>query len=338
MMLPKPPSLQEIQAHIPRIGPVPEGTHRPFWSVMITTYNNGHYTRRTLESVLAQDPGPDEMQIEVVDGCSTKYDPEPITREVGKGRVSFFRLPCNKGPAHTYNACIERARGRWVHILHGDDMVLPGFYEVYASFIRKHPEVRAVLGQVVVIDEQDRWIDVWGTQPPAGGGIWQDFLEQELNQQLVQFPCVAVRRDAYEEIGGYCTLFDHVVDWDMWFRLGQLAPVACVPRPWALYRVHGESDSNRHLVSGANMMQSYFVVKANLERLKGSAVAVKQSWRSHLARRAESTAWRLGNRNCSEGRYNQTRWAWMLEPTTRRSIKLLKSWLQWKLLGRTAKT
>ena len=85
MMLPKPLSLEEIQAHIPSIGPVPEGIHRIFWSVMIPTYNNGKYLRRTLESVLCQAPGPDEMQIEVVDGCSTLDDPEPLGERVRKG-------------------------------------------------------------------------------------------------------------------------------------------------------------------------------------------------------------------------------------------------------------
>ena len=72
MKLPQPPSLEEIQAHIPKMAAVPEGTYRPFWSVMIPTYNCGDYLRRTLESVLCQDPGPDKMQIDVVDGCSTE--------------------------------------------------------------------------------------------------------------------------------------------------------------------------------------------------------------------------------------------------------------------------
>src|SRR5206468_9339134 len=74
--LPKPPGVEEIQLHIPTIAPVAEEGTRPFWSVMIPTYNCGDYLRRTLQSVLAQDPGPDQMQIEVVDGSSTKHNPE----------------------------------------------------------------------------------------------------------------------------------------------------------------------------------------------------------------------------------------------------------------------
>jgi cellulose synthase/poly-beta-1,6-N-acetylglucosamine synthase-like glycosyltransferase len=40
----------------PQIYPVPEGVDRPFWSVMIPTYNCAKYLAQTLESVLSQDP------------------------------------------------------------------------------------------------------------------------------------------------------------------------------------------------------------------------------------------------------------------------------------------
>ena len=36
---------------------------KPFWSVMIPTYNPNDYLAQTIESVLAQYPGPEEMQI-----------------------------------------------------------------------------------------------------------------------------------------------------------------------------------------------------------------------------------------------------------------------------------
>lgn len=39
------------------IVPVPDGVERPFWSVMIPTYNCANYLRETLASVLAQDMG-----------------------------------------------------------------------------------------------------------------------------------------------------------------------------------------------------------------------------------------------------------------------------------------
>ena len=219
MKLPPPPSVEELRAHTPRIGAVPAGIHRPFWSVMIPTYNSGDYLERTLRSVLCQAPGPDEMQIEVVDGGSTKDDPEQVTKRLGKGRVAFTRLVSNHGPAHTFNVCIERSVGHWVHILHGDDMVLPGFYAAYAAAIEAYPEARTVFGQVVIVNESDQWTQLFGPTPPLESAIVTDFVERQATKQLLLFPGVVVSREAYEGCGGFCTLFEHVTDWQMWSAL-----------------------------------------------------------------------------------------------------------------------
>jgi GT2 family glycosyltransferase len=332
MSLPAPPSLAEILAHTPRIATVPDSSPRPFWSVMIATYNSGPYLRRTLESVLRQDPGPETMQIEVVDGGSVNDAAEEITRELGRGRVPFYRLPSNQGPAHTFNTCIERSRGRWVHILHGDDVVQPDFYEAYAAATRAEPRAVMVLGQVVIIDEADRWMRLQGPIPPAGGGVLPDFVEQQAWQQLVMCPSVVVQRDAYEQAGGFCTLFASVTDWDLWFRLGQLGPVACVPRPLSLYRHHRGSETARLYASDAVIWESYHVVKANLERLgKPGTPEEWKAWRSDWATKADRFAWELDSRNSTAGRYSLARCAWMLDPNWRRLVMLAKSWLKHEL-------
>src|SRR5687768_10483748 len=92
----------------PWIEAVQEGLPRPFWSVMVPVHNcPPHYLRETLESVVRQDPGPAEMQIEVIDNCSTVGDPEAIVREVGGGRIAFRRQAENVGMVQNFNDCIR---------------------------------------------------------------------------------------------------------------------------------------------------------------------------------------------------------------------------------------
>src|SRR5438067_8681030 len=118
-------------ANPPLIFPLQEeNSPRPFWSVMIPTYDpRADYLEETLLSVRKQDKGPDEMQIEVIDDCSKESTALEVTHRVGAGRVAFHRESENRGLANAWNRCIERARGHWVHILHQDDIVLPGFYD-----------------------------------------------------------------------------------------------------------------------------------------------------------------------------------------------------------------
>src|SRR5262249_25326288 len=156
------------------------------------------------------------------------------------------------------------------------------------------------------IDDNDRWMGVIGGEPPRDGRIYHDFAKKQATEQLVLFPGIVVQRAAYEETGGFCTSFQHVTDWDMWFRVGRTSPISCVPHPLALFRVHAESHTKGLLVSAGNVRESYFVVKSNLARMNGSENGIVESeWRSRLARAAVLTAWELDKNNCTLGRFNQ---------------------------------
>jgi GT2 family glycosyltransferase len=332
--LPPAPPLEAFDTYIPKITPLPKDVSRPFWSVMIPTYNSGDFLRKALESVLCQDLGPDQMQIEVVDGGSTSDNPEKIAEELGHGRVEFYRLAKNRGAAATWNACIERARGQWVHLLHGDDMVLPGFYKAYARVIGAYPQARTVVGQACSIDEHDRWIRVEGPEPPSGGGLLEDFVDRVATQWLVTCPSVVVNRAAYENIGGYSNYFRGPLDWDMFLRLGLHSPVACVERPFSLYRRHSDSNSQQLLLNGVNVTETCVVVAINLARIEKAGrtrPADTDYWRARNAGFADSHAWQLSARGNMLGRYHQARGAWILKPTAARLKMLIKSWVRLKL-------
>jgi len=327
--MPPAPSASDLAKACPKILPVSSTGPRPFWSIMIPTYNCGDYLRRTLASVLPQALDPAVMQIEVIDDCSTKDDPEKVVAELGRGRVEFFRQPVNRGIPQTFNTCIERARGEWVHILHGDDMVLPGFYEEYGRLIASNPDAVMVVGQVVIIDEKDRWMGLYGPLPNDQTGIVYDFTLRQAIRQLGQFPGVVVRRDSYERVGGFCTLLTHTADFDMWFRVGQLGPVLGTERPFAMYRIHDAADTSKHRVLGTNIEQTFWVIRANAERLK--QCLDESGWRERLADTAETTAWDLDAKGILEGRLNQLRWALLLRPSAGRLWRYIKTWVKVKI-------
>lgn len=325
--LPDPPTDAQLRASTAVIAPVPDGQTRPRWSVMIPTYNCADYLRRTLASVLAQDPGPEAMQIAVVDDGSTRDDPGAVVAEVGRGRVEFLPNPSNLGPTATFNVCLARARGTWVHVLHGDDLVLPGFYAECDALAARWPDVTMIGGAVVTMDEHGRWLSLIGPEPALAGVVFADFLERAAVQQLFQFAGVAVRRDAYERLGGFCTVFGHVADWDMWFRLGLAAPVACTTRPYGCFRIHGASDTNQQKRSGMDIHEEYLVMRANLARLGREDAAGVQAIRRRLSKRALRNAKKLRAKGFPDGRLAQTRWALRLDPTPR----TLSAWMRARL-------
>lgn len=218
------------------VEPVPAGVPRPLWSVMIPTHNCAAYLRDTLASVLRQDPGPEQMQIEVIDDDSTADDPEAVVAEVGAGRVGFFRQDRNVGHVRNFDTCVQRARGRLVHLLHGDDLVCDGFYRALEQGFTAGPEIGAAFCRTNYIDDAGSHLDESALERPAAG-VLESWLEKIASGQRIGTPSIAVRREVYEEIGGFDQRFGTTgEDWEMWVRIATRHAVWFEPEPLALYR------------------------------------------------------------------------------------------------------
>lgn len=245
--------MAELRSNRYLIKPVPEDKARPVWSVMIPTYNSAAYLRRTLASVLAQDPGPQYMQIEVVDDCSSEDDPGAVTAELGGGRVGFYRQPQNVGHVLNFNTCLQRSRGKLVHLLHSDDCVRPGFYQKMQQAFRVNHEIGAAFCRHIWVDEQDHWQHI-AQLKQAETGILKNWLEVIAAQQPIQAPAIVVRRDVYERLDGFDERMAYCgEDWEMWVRIAAHYPVWYEVEPLVLYRMRSGSLSARSVFTGENI-------------------------------------------------------------------------------------
>src|SRR5688572_21703403 len=165
------------------VRPMAGGVPRPRWSVMIPTYRCAHLLRATLESVLAQDPGPQAMQIEVVDDASDD-DPEAVVKAVAGDRVAFLRHPRNLGHVANFHACLVRSRGEIVHLLHGDDLVRPGFYTALGRGFEIFPELGAAFCRSVYIDADGAEMGLVPAEQ-AQAGLLQDALARLASEQRI---------------------------------------------------------------------------------------------------------------------------------------------------------
>jgi glycosyltransferase involved in cell wall biosynthesis len=262
---------------------VPEGTARPLWSVMIPTYNCATYLRETLASVLAQDPGRDDMHIEVVDDHSTVDDPEAVVAELGRGRVEFFRQPRNVGHVANFNTCLRRSRGRLVHLLHGDDLVSPGFYARMGRLFERHPDIGAAFCRHTVVDEHGNVLRISPLERPDSG-VLQQWLERIASELPLQPPSIAAQREVYERLGGFDRrMLSCGEDWEMWVRISAHYPVAYEPEPLAVYRDNPSSLTKRSVRSGQNIRdvrQATHIVRSYLPRplARIAARRASESW------------------------------------------------------------
>ncbi len=238
------------RAKIPLIA---DGISRPIWSVMIPTYNCAEYLRKTLASVLAQDPGSTVMQIAVVDDCSTQDDPKAVVEELGQGRVEFYQQPENVGYINNFATCLERSGGHLIHLLHGDDAVLDGFYQKMQSLFEQYPEIGAGFCRQVVMDERGHWKYFSIIEQPESG-VLSNWLERIASELTLQPPSMVVRREVYEKLGGFDSrMLSCGEDWEMWCRIAANYSVGYEPEPLALYRDRSNSLTKRSVITGQNI-------------------------------------------------------------------------------------
>jgi glycosyltransferase involved in cell wall biosynthesis/ubiquinone/menaquinone biosynthesis C-methylase UbiE len=279
-----PSSKNDINSvEFPFIPPVIANIHRPFWSVMIPTFNGEKYIKETIESVLVQAPNVEQMQIEVVDDNSTEGDIEALVKQVGKGRVYFHRNNKNLGLVGNWNACIERAIGHWVHILHQDDIVLPGFYSKLQSCLEKDLHLGAAFCRHRYIDDNGKEIMISDSERGTPG-IVDNWIERIGVMQRIQFPAIVVKREVYEKIGGFCPQAGYAADWEMWRRIAVNYPFWYEPTVLAFWRKHSDSESSRQVKLGmdiADLRRSIEISQGYLP--KEIAVVLSDKARNHYA-------------------------------------------------------
>lgn len=231
-----------------KIDLVPIDTIRPVWSVMIPVYNCIGYIEKTLNSVLRQDLGPDKMEIVVIDDCSTDGDVAELVEKIGGSRVRYFKQKTNLGHMRNFDTCINLAKGHYVHILHGDDEIIDGYYKEIESLFTEYPSIGAAFVEYEYMNAKSE--KIWSHQKlSTHKGILPDFLTTIAENQRLQYCCITVKRSTYEQLGGfYGSAFCE--DWIMWARIAASFEVAYSPNVLALYRVFLGNMTNSSLVSG----------------------------------------------------------------------------------------
>lgn len=234
---------------LPSIPPI-TGADRPRWSVMIPAWNAAQFLGRTIESVLESDL-PEGSQIEVVDDGSTD-DTAFVAQQFAARGVGYFRHESRRGAPANFNQALLRSRGDFVHLLHADDEVVPGFYTAMGSALDV-PGVVAAVARTQYIDDSGTVLR--STRAESATGIWEEAQAALAVSNRVRPPGIAVSRLAYESVGGFREDLAHAADWEMWMRLALHGPIWFEDRVLARYRVHDAQDTAAKVRSGENVRE-----------------------------------------------------------------------------------
>ncbi|HVS98627.1 MAG TPA: glycosyltransferase, partial [Puia sp.] len=220
-------SNERTPTYPPAIGTLEGHEVRPLFSVMIPVYNCAGYLEEALKSVLDQDPGAELMQIEVIDDHSTDADVGAIVQRIGGGRVGYYRQESNVGSLRNFETCLNRSKGQWIHLLHGDDFISPGFYREIRALFEAFPEAGAAFTGFYYVGPEGAVLYPNRTLSKTRGYVanWREVIAQS---QCIQPPAMVVKRTVYEALGSFFGVH-YGEDWEMWVRISYHFPVVHSP-------------------------------------------------------------------------------------------------------------
>jgi len=226
----------------------------------------------TLRSVLRQRDV--HLEVVVVDEASTDDTPRMLAA-LADARVRVIRHDTPSGVASARNHGAAEAHGDWIAFLDDDDLWAPEKLVCQLQAAEQFGRDWAYTG-AVVINMHGRILRVQRPLAP-----------EELLTALLRYNAVpgggsnvAVRRATWTLIGPFNTRLRNTEDWEMWIRLAQHGPPACVCSPLIARRLH-QSNSTLDLaeiVRGTQLIEALHRTTVDWGRL--------HRWFAHSSLRA----------------------------------------------------
>lgn len=221
----------------------------PLVSVLMPSYNHAPYLSAAIESVLAQTLT--DLELIIADDGSSD-DSLDIAKRYGEvdPRIRVITHPgrSHRGISATGNLARAAARGRYWAGMASDDVLYPDAYEREVALLEDRPRVGYVYGCVHLIDGEGRMIGQrgrGGNVQAVGVDLTVDGRIVERLVQVNQMAAMTVmwRRECFEQAGEWHPDLLYS-DWELQTRAAAHWEVAFIPRPLAMYRIHGANTGS----------------------------------------------------------------------------------------------
>jgi glycosyltransferase involved in cell wall biosynthesis len=246
----------------------------PLVSIIVPSFNQGRFIRRTLESILSQDYRP--IEIIVIDGASTD-DTVDILREFSSASELQWVSEPDSGVVEAVNKGFARARGKIGAIQSSDDFYLPGAVSAGVSTLLLDPALAFAFGDIAKVDADGR--ELSRTQLPAYS------LEAVLTiATWIPQPSTFFRMELAKQLGGWRAEVPYAADTDLWLRMAMVAPALKIDRLMAERSMHEAQRDTQ----GARIVRDY---ARAIDTLPGLAAASPR-----IRRAARAGKWLVANR------------------------------------------
>jgi len=215
----------------------------PLISVVIPSYNHGHYLGRALQSVLDQTYT--NWEAIIIDNHSTDNTDEVMTT-FSDSRIAYLKIHNNGVIAASRNAGIKVAKGQWVAFLDSDDWWTIDKLQTCLNYINKNIDL--VYHNLQIVTEKPQFfrqkvIKSWQVKSPV-------LIDLLTSGNAIATSSVLVRSKLLKQLNGMCESPDMVAaeDYNTWLRIAQLTDgFKYVPKQLGFYQLHNQGISRKDM-------------------------------------------------------------------------------------------
>jgi glycosyltransferase involved in cell wall biosynthesis len=209
-------------------------------SIVIPNYNQMHYLRSSIQSVLNQTYK--NFEIVIIDDGSTDDSKSVISGFGDRVRCIYQE---NKGLAGARNTGIHAARGELIGLLDADDEWMPSYLERMVSFANANPEAAVYYCRAQAMDANgDPLPQIFGGPPVPPDQLYHTLLRAN----FIIPSTILMIKSAITQAGLFDPDLRSLEDWDLWLRLLPTHRIIGIDDILVKYRIHGSSLSTN--VSG----------------------------------------------------------------------------------------
>lgn len=210
----------------------------PLVSILIPNYNYEVTIDECIKSALAQTYP--NCEIIVLDNKSTDNS-YFRAKKFKKYGVKVLKNKFNMGVI-SHNKLITLAKGKYVHILHSDDIIYPTFIEECVNLMEKYPNVGFTVTEREEIDQYGNIIDsapfFYNTSCIIPGASQKGVLMMASYYVPSQ---TVYRREILEMVGMYNITY--FMDWWMLYTCSSISDMGCINKILCKYRIWPLTDS-----------------------------------------------------------------------------------------------
>jgi glycosyltransferase involved in cell wall biosynthesis len=216
----------------------------PPLSVVMPVRNALPYLDEAVESILGQSFA--DFEFVIRDDGSTDGSTEALREWARRdARIRLFEGEEPLGPAGSSNFVMRRARARLVARMDADDVSRPNRLRRQIELFRARPDAGLVACLWEGIDRAGRRVRRRDRSRLLRRSPFSPFAHGS----------IMLRRELFEQVGGYRTRCDYWEDIDLYLRLAEAAPLLVITD--ALYR-HRFAETSTRLASGQKRVERAF--------------------------------------------------------------------------------